>query len=160
MACEHHDLQGSVEIHLKNRVGRVLQTRKCHNLIVNSGRELVAKLVTNQAGFSAIRVQLGSSGDPELPDQVSLITPLEGAIKDIENLLIELIEEAPNNFRAKMSFSANFGENEGVGQIREAGIVFEEVSPGNTDVLYNRVTFDTINKTTDDELTLNWEIRF
>ena len=70
---------------------------------------------------------------------------------DVTNDIVQL-----NDGKIKVRISCDLDANEGNGAITEAGI-FNASANG---TMYNRVVFPPVNKTTDFQLTLIWEITF
>jgi hypothetical protein len=131
--------------------GQLLQEVTAHNDITTDGRRLVARLFdmdkqgTNIERVSSIHV--GISNDPFDPAQHGLKADLgQTVIKQID-----LVDVLP---RQLLRLTGELGEDDCNGALREAGLF---TSDG---VMYNRVTFDTITKSTEFKLTLIWEITF
>ena len=156
MNSDHQDIKGKVQIALWDSAGNMRAYREVHNAIVNTGRELIAKLFANQQSGKTLKVGVGTSGV-----EVSPADTIEDrefiAETGIENPAV--VVDATAN-RARFSFSSTFEAAEAIDQLREAGVVFSDADPEVPNLLYNGVTFSVIDKQEGDVLTLNWEITF
>ena len=153
MTREFQEIRGRVTLVLVNREAETLLRMRANNTIVDTGRERVAQLFGGIAGESTLKVKVGTNGEGVLPQHN---TGDRGFIAeaDIQSPEVSL---DPETGRARLRFSATFEASAANEKLREAGIV---CSGGEAPVLYNAVTFSTIDKKSGDVLTLNWEIFF
>ncbi len=161
MSQEQHDFKGKVDIILKDKNGQVIKHRVVMNMIVNTGRELVAQLFAGHKNNKIINVWVGTLGDEYFPEH-ELENRVPVAAKPItdDNVVI-----TKNANKAKLTFSSTFGADEANAKLKEGGIVFSDKDASTDDILnegtlYNGVTFSPIDKAEGDELTLKWEIIF
>jgi hypothetical protein len=153
---EAFDMKGRLTLRLYNRQGKLVRETAADNDIVMTGRDLVAKLFAKVSidPISHIAVGTGTTAvDPAVDKKLQSelfrkdITPIDPA-KDITPL--------GNKVRVVVSTELDFAE--GNGALTEAAM-FNGKDPGSS-VMYNRVVFPPVNKTSDFKLTLVWEILF
>lgn len=150
---EKHSINGKVRIILEDGKGKVIDKREVKNTIVRSGRELVAKLFCGEATDPIGQVGVGSDGTATKDADTGLKKEISPRV-DIGYIAGQTKYTTTEEGSVKVSLSATFDDNNGVGALSEAGI-FSKAG-----VLYNRVTFAVINKAKGHRLTLNWEITF
>jgi len=153
---EAFDMKGRLTLRLKDKKGKLVREMAADNDIVMTGRDLVAKLFANVSidPISHIAVGTGAtavdpSSDQKLQSELFRkdITTIDPA-KDI----------TPSGNKVRVIVSAELDFTEGNGALTEAAM-FNGVDPG-ASVMYNRVVFPPVNKTSDFKLTLVWEILF
>ena len=149
---------GTLTLRRRDATGAVVEERRAHNSIVLSGRDLVAKLFIGEpiAAVSHVAVGTGSAAvDPSADSQLGseLFRKPINAIVPAQHLA------TTEDDRRKVTITADLDFAEGNGALTEAGLFNAELG-GPADVMYNRVTFPPINKTSDFKLTLIWEIIF
>ncbi len=153
---EAFDMKGRLTLRLHDRRGELIRETAADNDIVMTGRDLVAKLFASVPidPISHIAVGTGTTAvDPAADQKLQSelfrkdITPIDPA-KDI----------APVSSKMRVIVSTELDFAEGNGALTEAAM-FNGVDPG-TSVMYNRVVFPPVNKTSDFKLTLVWEILF
>lgn len=167
------DMQGHLTIHTFDTAGQLIHTAQNRNSIVYSGRDLVAKLFTEQAGIAPIRyLAIGTGnkpvdpfGDTQLQTEVFRKKLKKFDLsKDLTDFLLPNDSSSQTRRRLILSADLDFDEplpennNSQPYELKEAGLFnASEVGKG---VMYNRVVFPNISKTTDFKLTLVWEIIF
>ena len=153
---EAFDMKGHLTLRLHDRHGELVRELEADNDIVLTGRDLVAKLFANIdiTPISHIAVGTGATAvdpvaDKKLQSELfrKAITPIDPA-KDITPV--------ENKVRVVVSTELDF--TEGNGALTEAAM-FNSNDIGSS-VMYNRVVFPPVNKTSDFKLTLVWEILF
>ncbi len=149
------DIKGRLSIRVIDKGGNTIAENTVDNMIVNSGRALVANLFAGQGGAKAVsHIAIGTDGAPTVAGQAALHK--ETLRKPIGNIVVE--STADDRVRVLLSMDLEADEPPlGAGEstaIQEAGIFNSE------NVMYNRVFFPTVNKTKDFKLTLFWEIIF
>jgi hypothetical protein len=170
------EMRGQLRLCLTDQAGRVVQERQYHNRIVTSGRMLVAEMfsgVTSGAPPTAVtHMAVGTGATDPTDDDKNLLEPRplappgaaqRGARKPITVEEPEPFEEAVPGTgdkvkRVRVSLSAVFDYNEANGgePLREAGVFTAEAGG----VMYNRVVFEPVIKTSAFKLTLLWDIIF
>ncbi len=151
------DMKGRMTLRLHDREGRVVREVAADNDIVLTGRDLVAKLFAKIDGatpISHIAVGTGTNQiDPTKDEKLGselfrkTINPI--TTKDIV---------ATTDGKMRVTISAELNNDEANGPLTEAGMFNDPLK--DTGVMYNRVKFDVVNKTSDFRLTIVWEILF
>lgn len=126
------------------------------NDITLKGRDLVARLFNKDVAADKTkrvsRICLGRSKDPFDPAQEQLKDKVwETPVTDVKAVQVTDPAGKP---RMMLRLTGQLAENDCNFELREAGLFTED------GVMYNRVTFDTITKSTQFKLTLVWEITF
>lgn len=145
MITDKINAKGSLVIILKDRNGNVKSKTEHKNLVVTTGKEAIAaRLASDSSAYSPMAImKIGSgSADPTV-DDVGLQSVLGTAN-------ITSTEVASN----VVTYSATFDPGVGTGAVVEAGI-FSDDSP---EVMLCRTTFDVVNKSADDVITIFWNI--
>lgn len=164
---ESMNMRGSLTLHITDREGRMLHEQRCHNRIVKTGRELVAKLFAGvAAGTPPTRVThmaVGTNATASADNQTALLAERapRKEIQAADVTYTEFDEPVPGGgtvrrVRASLKAVFDFNEANGPEALREAGI-FTASTGG---VMYNRVVFDAVTKTNAFKLTLLWDITF
>jgi len=168
------DMRGRLTIHRYGVSGQQIDTTTANNAIVYTGRDLVAKLFTQQAIEPIRYIAVGTGGRPVNPDRDKALQSqvfrkelktLDPS-KDLTDIQMSVVtdtgEKEQKSRRIILSADLDFEEpntaNNGGNpyELREAGL-FNALEGG---VMYNRVIFPNISKTKDFKLTLVWEIIF
>ncbi len=159
---EKHCLSGKLSIIVRDMNGKIIEERKKHNLITNSGRRLLAGLLSAQMDNKpVIQIAVGDGaeggdpnhGDMNLNNQVDIAAATITLPEISEASGLE--EEAVLiNVKAVLPIRSS-GD---VQSLDEAGIKI--TIDGSEPVLYNRATFPVVSRTQNMELTLNWELSF
>ncbi len=148
------DLRGRLRIRMYNRANQLLNETAADNSIVLTGRDLVARLFlhldTNPVGHVAV----GTGSNPvDAVNDTQLQTELFR--KPIDPVVLgDLTTTDQNKKKATITAELDFTEANGV--LTEAGL-FNAEEAG---VMYNRVVFAPVTKTSDFKLTLIWDILF
>jgi hypothetical protein len=162
---EAMDMRGRLMIRLTGRDGRLIDEHQHPNLIVKSGRELVAQLFAGVSGGTpptrVTHMAVGDDAAPPTDLQQALLKERSPRKKIAEVTYSEFDETTPRGSvrRVKATLKAvfDFGEaNNPAVPLQEAG-VFNAAAGG---VMYNRVVFKPVTKTEAFQLTLLWDITF
>jgi hypothetical protein len=153
--CDALEMKGRLTLQKRNAANEMIEAIEANNSIVLDGRDLVAKLFINEPIAPISHVAVGTGATPVDPAaDTELGTELfRKAINPIDPSQ-HLVTTDEN--KKKVTITAELDFNEANGALTEAGL-FNADSGG---VMYNRVVFPPINKTTDFKLTLIWEIIF
>ena len=146
----------------KRDTGELVARRQANNAVMKGGAGLIAALLSGQ-GTPITHMGVGTSDEPtpETFDAESLTVPdgeLEGATEAAiaaENFTTEIDE---TRRVVILRVRGTLPDEAAVGRVREAGLIARTGAA--EAVLYNRVTFDPIDKGPDHELTLFWEVTF
>lgn len=154
-ANEFLDMKGRLTLQKRNAANQVYEEIAANNSIVLKGRDLVAKLFINEKIAPVSHIAVGSGTDAVDPiKNEQLTTELFRKGIDPIDPTQNLVDTSDG--RKKVTITAELDFNEANGALTEAGL-FNAAAGG---VMYNRVVFPTINKTSDFKLTLIWEILF
>lgn len=137
-------LRGDVAIVLKDKDGKVKDTRQITNLLVDEGLQYVCAAMAGTESGQMTHMAVGS--DPTAP--VGANTNL-GAILGVRELL-----DSTTALNNTITYVASFEPGEGTGAVVEAGI-FDAPTDG---VMLCRTTFAVINKGADDTMSITWTI--
>ena len=153
--ADHMELKGRLTLHLRNTADEIVEAITVPNSIVLDGRDLVAKLFINETIDPVSHVAVGTGATPVDP---VADTALDGELfrKTIDPIDPTLHLTTTPDDKKKVVITVELDFSEGNGALTEAGLF--NADPGG--VMYNRVVFLPINKTTDFKLTLLWEIVF
>ncbi len=154
-SCEVLEMKGRLTLQKRNTSDQVIGEIKTNNSIVLTGRDLVAKMFINETidPISHVAVGTGTSVvDPATDTQLNSEI-FRKEINDVDPT--QHMSTTPEN-KKKVIITAELDFNEANEALTEAGL-FNADAVG---IMYNRVVFPAINKTTDFKLTLIWEIIF
>jgi len=156
-------MKGKVRLELTDATGARLAVRRAGNSVLRSGGRLVAELFSGQ-GSPISHMAVGTNGDPEGEQFATTSLTNEGkqALAGPTEVAIaansfEIAGDADRRVVAVRQ-RATLPAGSAVGTVREAGLQAGVAAQGG--VLYNRVTFEPIDKGDDHELTLFWEVSF
>lgn len=165
---EMNEMRGRLTLQLTDRGGGLVYEQSENNLIVRSGRQLVAQLfggVTQGTPPAKVtHMGIGASATKATDADTKLGTERLPRKAISEITYADVDDPVPGGGgatikRVKASLKAVFDFTEGNDPgtpLREAGI-FTAATDG---VMYNRVVFDPITKTNAFQLTLLWDIVF
>ena len=161
---EQHAMQGTLMIQLTDLSGQVVRQMSCQNRIVASGRNLVAQLFGGQSGGvppgRVTHMAVGTDNTPPI-DADTTLKAERAPRKTIANVDYSEITEGEGNtlvkrVRARLTAVFDFNDANGAEALQEAGIFTADTAG----VMYNRVVFDPVTKTSAFKLTLLWDIVF
>ncbi|UBF27077.1 hypothetical protein K9N68_03650 [Kovacikia minuta CCNUW1] len=161
---ERIDMQGKLTLRLTDSSGQMIQERQYHNRIVTTGRQLVAQLFGGIPGTPPTKVThigVGTDNTSAKDDQVGLLAERAPRKPISEVSYSDVIENpgTPNEVRrVKASLTAIFDFNDANGSapLQEAAIFTADTGG----IMYNRVVFEPVTKTSAFKLTLLWDIIF
>ncbi|MGB8698135.1 MAG: hypothetical protein WCD18_01855 [Thermosynechococcaceae cyanobacterium] len=154
-ASEFLDMKGQLTLQKRNAANEVFAEMAALNSIVLSGRDLVAKLFINEKIDPISHIAVGKGTDPIDPVKDETLAA-ETFRKPITPIDLTQNLTTTSDGKKKVTVTAELDFNEANGALTEAGL-FNAATDG---VMYNRVVFPEINKTSDFKLTLIWEILF
>lgn len=152
---EDLDIKGRLILQKRNAVNEILAEIAVNNSIVLTGRDLVAKLFIHEAIAPISHVAVGT-GTAEVKPNTDTQLNNELFRKAITKIDPTQNLTTTSDGKKKVTITAELDFNEANGALTEAGL-FNADTGG---VMYNRVKFPVINKTSDFKLTLIWEILF
>jgi hypothetical protein len=148
--------QGRLTLTIRSRNGELVAERHARNLVVRSGADLIARLLSGGPGATPINFVRFGFGDHATPDATVLTPPVE----EIPPTALEAAI-APASFSidggtdgmVKVNVSVPFNPTQDISGVTEAGLF-----AGQT--LYNQVVFDPVTLTTGQVITFYWQIDF
>jgi hypothetical protein len=153
-------MRGRLHLELRGPDGRLSAERRARNAVMRGGGELVARLFAG-AGSPITHMGVGTSDAPESDTFATLALANADGLTGGTDVAIPadafVIDTDPSRRVVLVKLRATLPPTVGVGTIREAGLL-AKVGPDTT--LYNRVTFAPVNKRSEDELSLFWEVSF
>lgn len=137
---------GTVGIVLTDRFGNIKEQRELKNLVVNTGKYLIARRMLDGTAPIATHIAVGAGTvDPDVANVA------------LGSEIARVTLSTHSNTLNVMSHVATFLPGVATGAITEAGIFAYKVSPAEN-ILVSRLKFAVINKPADDTLTINWNL--
>ena len=134
-------MTGKVKLVLVDQNGVMVDYKEVDNLVVTTGKQLVASRLIN-SGSAPSHIAIGASNTPAAVSQTGLISEsIRVACASSASLAVALM-------------TSTFSPGVGTGVIQEAGI-FNAASSG---IMLSRVAFGAITKAAGDTLIINWYI--
>lgn len=137
-------LKGEVFITVKDKDGKVKETRKETNLVVDSGLAFICSRMASPDQAIMTHMGLGSGSSAPAGGDTDL-SNLLGARETLDNIVV--------NDNA-VTYSSSFEAGDATGAVTEAGIF----NAGTGGDMLCRVTFAEVNKAPEDTITINWII--
>ena len=162
---ESNDMRGRLRLLLTDRDGLLVAEQRPRNRIVKSGRTLVAQLFAGVPGGTppaqVTHMAVGSSPTPAADEQTALLAERapRKPISEVTYADFDEIIGGVTTRRVRSTLKAIFDfadANDPAVPLREAAI-FTAAAGG---VMYNRVVFEPVTKTSAFKLTLLWDITF
>ena len=138
---EEIGIKGKLKIELI-RDGKIIQTEKVNNIIVTTGKSLVATLVSG-SGTSFSHMAIGTDSTTEVVGDTALTAEVGR---------VTLTSKATTN--NVIAYVGDFPAGTGTGTIVEAGIL----NAASSGTMLNRATFSSVNKTASDALKITWSV--
>ncbi len=158
---EQHNMTGKVRIVLKDGSGRLIKENRVNNLIVNSGRLMMANLFAGLSNDTVTYMAIGTGDEESTAQMVELVSECAPLGADPGRSLLSGQDTiAEDNGDYTITVSAAFdGDTYTAGpdiEVREAGLFTGETGG----VMYNRVVFDPVPLRPEYEITLSWDVTF
>lgn len=153
---EQQGMTGRLTIVLRDHYDHVVTQRQVNNLITTAGKTLVAKLFTGEVqGNPVFHIAVGDDDTSLASTNIRLQKELSRVAADT----VQLVEEESQE-KIVVKLAATFPEldDNQKQELREAGTFI--TLPNKEPVLYNRVIFPTVTRTSNLKLTLMWEVLF
>tara|TARA_R110000764_G_scaffold26612_2_gene63093 strand:+ start:8784 stop:9233 length:450 start_codon:yes stop_codon:yes gene_type:complete len=144
MINDNLKLRGDVAIVLKDKDGKVKESREINNLVVDAGLTFICSRMADVSSDVMSHMALGSSTTATAGGQTDLVSIL-GARE-----LLDSTTASSNTIVYVSSFEAG----EGTGAVTEAGI-FNAATAG---TMLCRVVFPVVNKQADDTMSVTWTV--
>jgi hypothetical protein len=147
MINENLKLSGQLNIVLKDKTGKVKETREEKNLVVNTGLAYIVSRMKDTTKGAMSHMALGSGTTAAAAGQTDLVSIL-GSRETLDSTTIT----GTNN--EKVQYVCGFEAGDGTGAVTEAGL-FNASSSGD---MLCRTVFSVVNKAADDTMTVTWTI--
>lgn len=136
---------GALTIILKDKFGNIKTQRTIKNLIVNSGKTLIAERLAGNTTTAPNIMAVGTGVTPATVLQVGMSN---------ETTRIQASVTVANNI---ITYSSSFPPGVATDQLSEAAIFSGTLTIG-SGIMLNRVVFLPINKAEEDTLVINWQV--
>ena len=144
MINDNVKVSGTVRLVLKDKNGKVKESREIKNLLVSSGLEFICSRMAGTSASVMSHMALGSGTTTPAAGQTDLVSIL-GSREALDSTT------ASSN---TITYVSSFEAGEGTGAVTEAGI-FNAASSG---TMLCRTTFAEVNKEADDTMSVTWTI--
>lgn len=137
-------VSGKVRLVLKDKNGKVKESREIKNLLVSTGLEFICSRMAGTSASVMSHMALGSGTTTPAAGQTDLVSIL-GSREALDST------SASSN---TITYVSSFEAGEGTGAVTEAGI-FNAASGG---TMLCRTTFNQVYKEPDDTMSVTWTI--
>jgi len=144
MINDNLKLRGDVAIVVKDKDGKVKDSREIHNLVVSAGLEYICSRMAGTSASVMSHMAVGSGTTAASAGQTDLVSIL-GSREALDST------SASSN---TITYVSSFEAGEGTGAVTEAGI-FNASSSG---TMLCRTVFAVVNKDADDTMSITWSI--
>lgn len=144
MINDNLKLRGDVAIVVKDKDGKVKDSREIHNLVVSTGLEYICSRMAGTSASVMSHMAVGSGATAASAGQTDLVSIL-GSREALDST------SASSN---TITYVSSFEAGEGTGAVTEAGI-FNASSSG---TMLCRTVFAVVNKDADDTMSITWSI--
>ena len=144
MINDNLKLRGDVAIVVKDKDGKVKDSREIHNLVVSTGLEYICSRMAGTSAGVMSHMAVGSGTTAASAGQTDLVSAL-GSREALDST------SALSN---TITYVSSFEAGEGTGAVTEAGI-FNASSSG---TMLCRTVFAVVNKDADDTMSITWSI--
>ena len=138
-------LKGRVGIVVKDKDGKVKETRDVNNLVVNDGLNFIASRMVGTSQNVMSHMALGTGTTAAAASQTALVSQTGSR---------ETIDGTPSVSGGTVNYDCAFEANDVTGAITEAGI-FNAATGGD---MLCRVVFSPVNLTSTDSISVDWTI--
>jgi len=144
MINDNLKLRGDVAIVVKDKDGKVKDSREIHNLVVSAGLEYICSRMAGTSASVMSHMAVGSGTTAASAGQTDLVSAL-GSREALDS------STASTN---TITYVSSFEAGEGTGAVTEAGVF--NASSGGT--MLCRTVFAVVNKDADDTMSITWTI--
>ena len=144
MINDNLKLRGDVAIVVKDKDGKVKDSREIHNLVGSTGLEYICSRMAGTSASVMSHMAVGSGTTAASAGQTDLVSIL-GSREALDST------SASSN---TITYVSSFEAGEGTGAVTEAGI-FNASSSG---TMLCRTVFAVVNKDADDTMSITWSI--
>jgi hypothetical protein len=140
-------LTGELQVVLKDSNGNIKEQKTIPNLVVTTGKVVIASRLTGTATDVMSHMALGTATASPIAADTTLGAEIGGS-------RVALVIAGGTAVSNVVTYSAIFGPGVGTGAITEAAI-FNASSAG---AMLCKTVFSVVNKDTGDTLTINWAV--
>ena len=136
---------GKLKIEVKDKHGKVKDTREVDNLVVDTGLAFIASRMKDASATAMSHMELGTGTTAAAAGNTALETIISGSRTALTSTTVT---------SNAVAYVASFAAGTGTGAVTEAGIL--NASSGGT--LLCRTVFSAVNKGASDSMTITWTI--
>ena len=134
---------GKLTFEIKNKQGKVIDTREVKNLVVDTGLAFIASRMKDTTATAMSHMAIGTGSTAAAAGNTALGT--EASRKALTSTTVT---------SNAVAYVASFAAGEGTGAITEAGIL----NAGSGGTLLCRTVFSVVNKAASDSMTITWTV--
>jgi len=150
MSNDNIKIKGSVKIVVRDKNGKIKETRQKNNLVVNNGLNHILQRMKGTSQNVMSHIALGTGATAVVNNQTGLTSKV-GSSKQFDNSF-------PSITGASITYQASFtpsSPGDVIGAITEAGIFN---SSSNNALMLCRIVFSPVNMSATDSMLVNWTI--
>ena len=136
---------GKLKIEVKDKHGKVKDTREVDNLVVDTGLAFIASRMKDASATAMTHMELGTGTTAAAAGNTALETAISGSRTALTSTTVT---------SNAVAYVASFAAGTGTGAVTEAGILNN--SSGGT--LLCRTVFSVVNKGASDSMTITWTV--
>ena len=136
---------GKLKIEVKDKHGKVKDTREVDNLVVDTGLAFIASRMKDASATAMSHMELGTGTTAAAAGNTALETIISGSRTAITSTTVT---------SNAVAYVASFAAGTGTGAVTEAGIL--NGASGGT--LLCRTVFSVVNKGASDSMTITWTV--
>ena len=134
---------GKLTVEIKNKQGKVIETREVKNLVVDDGLEYIASRMKDTTATAMSHMAIGTGSTAAAASDTALGT--EAARQALTSTTVTA---------NAVAYVASFAAGTGTGAITEAGIL----NANSSGTLLCRTVFSVVNKGASDSMTITWTV--
>ncbi len=136
---------GKLKIEVKDKHGKVKDTREVDNLVVDTGLAFIASRMKDASATAMTHMELGTGTTAAAAGNTALETAISGSRTALTSTTVT---------SNAVAYVASFAAGTGTGAVTEAGIL--NAASGGT--LLCRTVFSVVNKGASDSMTITWTV--
>lgn len=131
----------------------VVSRRVTHNLVVNTGKRQIWRIVSGLNANTFDQMRVGTCGAAASSAQTNVLSPVTGTINTVDS---KTLLAATRTMQWVISYPSGGGSKSATG-IKEVVMLLQNTSPGGSAMM--RAIFTAVNKTTADKLKITYTAR-
>jgi|TARA_B100000131_G_scaffold68199_1_gene64518 hypothetical protein len=136
---------GKLKIEVKDKHGKVKDTREVDNLVVDTGLAFIASRMKDASATAMTHMELGTGTTAAAAGNTALETAISGSRTALTSTTVT---------SNAVAYVASFAAGTGTGAVTEAGIL----NAGSGGTLLCRTVFSVVNKGASDSMTITWTV--